>query len=66
MSTTKSRIPLSLNSIVSDSQLAEFLGIENKSHLAKLVRNLPHRKIGHTKLISVQQLWDSLQESGNE
>jgi hypothetical protein len=66
MSTTKSRIPLQLGAIVSDAQLGEFLGIENASHLAKIVRRLPHRKIGHTKLISVQQLWDSLQESGNE
>jgi len=55
-----------MNAIVSDAQLGEFLGIQNASHLAKVLRKIPHKKFGHTKLVRVEDFWNSLEGSSHE
>jgi len=66
MSNGKSKLPLHLNAIVSDAQIGEFLGIQNASHLAKVLRKIPHKKFGHTKLVKVEDFWNSLEGSSDE
>lgn len=59
----KSRIPLSLQAIISRDQLADFLGL-SESSMNKLIPKLPHRKLGATAIFSVQELWDHLPQKG--
>jgi len=66
MSTGKSKLTLHLNAIVSDAQLGEFLGISNAAVLARTLKKIPHKKFGHTKLVRVEDFWNSLEGSSNE